>query len=53
MLAKSSACVFVQKCWACLQARNILVAVGGRPTVPPIEGAEHTIISDQARSASC
>ncbi|KAK9822833.1 hypothetical protein WJX81_008309 [Elliptochloris bilobata] len=28
-------------------ARNILVAVGGRPTVPPIEGAEHAIISDQ------
>ena len=34
-----------------LQARNILVAVGGRPTVPPIEGAEHTIISDQVRMA--
>ena len=53
MLVKSSAYVFEKKCWACLQARNILVAVGGRPTVPPIEGAEHTIISDQARLAFC
>ena len=30
-----------------MQARNILIAVGGRAIVPPIEGKEHTIISDQ------
>ena len=30
-----------------LQAKNILIATGGRAQVPPIEGKEHTIISDQ------
>ncbi|KAL3141448.1 hypothetical protein ABBQ32_005016 [Trebouxia sp. C0010 RCD-2024] len=28
-------------------AKNILIATGGRAVVPPIEGKEHTIISDQ------
>ena len=32
---------------AYMQAKNILIATGGRATVPPIEGKEHTIISDQ------
>ena len=30
-----------------VQAKNILIATGGRALVPPIEGKEHTIISDQ------
>ena len=30
----------------CLQAKNILIAVGTKSIVPPIEGAEHTITSD-------
>ena len=30
----------------CLQAKNILIAVGGRATKLPIPGAEHAIISD-------
>lgn len=30
-----------------MQAKNILIATGGRALVPPIEGKEHTIISDQ------
>ncbi|RUT27033.1 glutathione-disulfide reductase [Asaia sp. W19] len=29
-------------------AKRIVIATGGRPTRPPIEGAEHAIISDQA-----
>lgn len=34
--------------WRCaaLQAKHILVAVGGRAVQIPIEGAEHSIISD-------
>lgn len=32
---------------AYMQAKNILIATGGRAVVPPIEGKEHTIISDQ------
>ena len=32
---------------AYMQAKNILIATGGRAQVPPIEGKEHTIISDQ------
>jgi len=30
-----------------VQAKNILIATGGRALVPPIEGKELTIISDQ------
>ena len=30
-----------------VQAKNILIATGGRAIVPPIEGKELTIISDQ------
>ncbi len=30
----------------CTQAKNILIAVGGRATKLPIPGAEHAIISD-------
>ncbi len=30
----------------CMQAKNILIAVGGRATKLPIPGAEHAIISD-------
>lgn len=30
----------------CLQAKNILLAVGTKSIVPPIEGTEHTITSD-------
>jgi len=30
-----------------VQAKNILIATGGRAIVPPIEGKEYTIISDQ------
>ena len=30
----------------CLQAKNILIAVGGRAVRLPFEGAEHAIISD-------
>ena len=29
-------------------AKRIVIATGGRPTRPPIEGAEHAIISDEA-----
>ena len=29
-----------------VQAKNILIAVGGKPTKLPIEGAEHAIVSD-------
>lgn len=29
-------------------AKRIVIATGGRPTRPPIEGADHAIISDQA-----
>ena len=29
------------------QARNILVAVGGRAVKPPIDGAEHAMTSDE------
>ena len=31
--------------WA--QAKNILIAVGGRAVKPPIEGAEHAMTSDE------
>lgn len=36
--------------YACsaLQTKNILIAVGGKPYVLPIPGAEHTITSDEA-----
>ena len=30
-----------------VQAKNILVAVGGFPSKAPIEGAEHAIVSDE------
>ena len=30
-----------------MQARNILIATGARAFVSPIEGAEHSIISDE------
>ena len=30
-----------------VQAKNILIATGGRAMVPPIEGKDLTIISDQ------
>lgn len=30
-----------------VQAKNILIATGGRAVKLPIEGAEHAIISDQ------
>lgn len=29
------------------QVRNILVAVGGKPSKAPIEGSEHAITSDE------
>jgi pyruvate/2-oxoglutarate dehydrogenase complex dihydrolipoamide dehydrogenase (E3) component len=32
-------------------ARNILIAVGGRPSMPNIQGIEHVIDSDAARFA--
>ena len=35
----------LERCKA-LQAKHILVAVGGRAVQIPIEGAEHSIISD-------
>ena len=31
---------------AWMQAKNILLAVGTKSIVPPIEGTEHTITSD-------
>ena len=59
-LTKSSACRQRLFCWSalhagkkpfvevtCMQAKNILIATGGRAQVPPIEGKEHTMISDQ------
>ena len=36
-----------------MQARNILIATGARAFVPPIEGAEHSIISDEVKICRC
>lgn len=35
-----------------VQAKNILVAVGGKATKAPIEGAEHAIVSDEVLQLS-
>jgi glutathione reductase (NADPH) len=35
-------------CCCCSQAKNILIAVGGKPHRLPIPGAELTITSDEA-----
>lgn len=43
----SNMVVDTQHTWLMVQAKNILIATGGRALVPPIEGKELTIISDQ------
>jgi pyruvate/2-oxoglutarate dehydrogenase complex dihydrolipoamide dehydrogenase (E3) component len=40
--------MFAHDCWHVLQAKNILIAVGGTPYRLPIPGAELTITSDEA-----
>jgi glutathione reductase (NADPH) len=43
-----SDCMIRRNCWYVLQAKNILIAVGGTPYRLPIPGAELTITSDEA-----
>jgi pyruvate/2-oxoglutarate dehydrogenase complex dihydrolipoamide dehydrogenase (E3) component len=40
--------MIARSCWCVLQAKNILIAVGGTPYRLPIPGAELTITSDEA-----
>ena len=35
-----------QYCWWCMQSKYILIATGGTPAVPPLEGKELCVISD-------